>query len=262
MPDKTSALRPKVRQAFRQMGYEVHRVSQDRSARSPAPIATKPAVSPENDPEQVLKLALSNVAPAEVIDVGANIGQYAELIREFGVEGPMISFEPLPGEHEQTERFASSDPLWQVAPRMALGSETGSAEINVSQNSYSSSLLPILEEHVSGAPESAYVDKIPVDVRRLDDVLEELSFNVTKGWLKVDTQGFEHQVLFGAPATLAKCVAVQTEISLVPLYAGQVPAWETIALLGEAGFDLAYTMPVFASEGRMLQIDAIFVRRP
>jgi FkbM family methyltransferase len=262
MAANSSSLRPKVRQAFRQLGYEIHRL--DGESANAQPPVNAPAPAPpvaDDDPSHVLKMAFAETEPLALIDVGANHGGFVDEVREQGFAGPAISFEPLPEAYSKLRARAAIDPLWEVAPRMALGAEIGNTEINVSANSYSSSLLPMTGELPEIAPQTTYVDKVPVEIGRLDDVLADLSFDPARGYLKVDTQGFEHQVLLGAPETLKACVAVQAEISLVPMYIGAAPTWQTIALLGEAGFDLAYTSPVFASEGRMLQIDAIFTRR-
>lgn len=247
-------LRPRIRSAFRRVGYEVHRLPTE-----PPSIAREPSTNTQMPQARQI---IEQVSPAVVIDVGANSGEYAFDLREKGFAGEIVSFEPLPDAHAELVERAASDPLWIAAPRMALGDRPGTTEINVAGNSYSSSMLEMLALHASEAPGSAYVDKARCEVSRLDDALDRLGVTVTDAFLKIDTQGYEHQVLLGATRTLARCVAVQIEISLVPLYAGAVPTWKTIALLGEAGFDLAYTAPVFqAEDGRMLQIDGTFVRR-
>lgn len=247
-------LRPRIRQAFRRVGYEVHRLPAERQ-----PIARE---STTNVQVPQGRRILEQLAPTVVLDVGANSGDYACDLRENGFAGEIVSFEPLPDAHAELAQRASDDPLWIAAPRMALGDRPGTTEINVAGNSYSSSMLEMLDLHASEAPGSAYVDKTRCEVATLDDALDRLGITAADAFLKIDTQGFEHQVLLGATRTLARCLAVQVEISLVPLYEGVVPTWRTIALLGEAGFDLAYTAPVFqASDGRMLQIDGTFVRR-
>lgn len=247
-------LRPRIRRAFRRLGYEVHRLPAQEQSSIKAP--TNEVLVPQG--ERILE----EVDPAVVLDVGANSGEYALDLRKIGFSGEIISFEPLPDAHAELLERAAEDPKWIAAPRMALGDQPGKTEINVAGNSYSSSMLEMLDLHASEAPGSEYVDKATCEVARLDDALERIGVGASNAFLKIDTQGFEHQVLLGAQQTLANCLAVQIEISLTPLYAGVVPTWKTIALLGEAGFDLAYTAPVFqSSDGRMLQIDGTFVRR-
>ncbi len=52
---------------------------------------------------------------------------------------------------------AGRDPKWHVNPRCAIGDYDGEIEINISGNSVSSSVLPMMESHSSAAEGSAYV---------------------------------------------------------------------------------------------------------
>ena len=67
-----------------------------------------------------------------VIDVGANIGQTADLLRRFGYHGKIISIEPLKYCHEEITKKSTGDPGWIIAPRCAVGDQEGTIEILVS----------------------------------------------------------------------------------------------------------------------------------
>src|SRR5580698_2724964 len=196
-----------------------------------------------------------------VVDVGANAGQFAAQCRDIGYRGQIISFEPSATAHSELLHAAAGDSLWTVADRMALGASTGEVEINISANSFSSSILPMLDSHLSVAPESAYVQRDKVPMRRLDDVLETVAVN-HKIFLKLDVQGFEPQVLQGAIRTLALTRAVQLEMSLLPLYEGEVLMPEMCADMSARGFKLWDLEPSFRDpeSGRLLQVDGIFTR--
>jgi FkbM family methyltransferase len=198
-----------------------------------------------------------------VIDVGANDGQFARQCRAHGFQGEIISFEPTLSAHTSLLQSAASDPLWTVADRMALGASTGEAEINIAANSFSSSILPMLDSHLSAAPESAYLQKEKVPLRRLDDVLPTTSPN-RKIFLKLDVQGYESQVLAGAPQLLSQTSAVQLEMSLLPLYEGEILMPEMTGQMLAKGFHLWDIDPSFRDQatGRLLQVDAIFTRHP
>ena len=63
---------------------------------------------------------------------------------------------------------------------------------------------------------------------RLDDVLEDY-VTVDEGTslaLKMDVQGFEGEVLDGAPRTLEYIKLIHTEMSLCPLYDGEAPFFD------------------------------------
>ncbi len=105
-----------------------------------------------NTEEAILRNLLARLRPEVVLDVGANIGQFAQGVRGAGYTGRIISFEALPDIHVELQKIASRDPQWTVAPCAALGSERGSAQINVAGNVASSSLLPMLPAHSTAAP--------------------------------------------------------------------------------------------------------------
>lgn len=197
-----------------------------------------------------------------VLDVGANTGGYAATLREAGYRGRILSFEPLSSAHARLTLAAERDPNWSVAPRMALGDRDADVAINIAGNSASSSLLPMTDQHKSAAPESSYVGIESVTVRRLDAFQHPLLDSSASPFLKIDTQGYEPQVLAGAAGILPKLVGVQLEMSLQHLYEGQSLWRDVIAFLETAGFELWALVPGFfePATGRMLQCDGIFFR--
>lgn len=204
-----------------------------------------------------------------VLDVGANTGQFVHQCRAAGYQGEILSFEPSAAAHAALLQSAASDPQWTVADRVALGATTGEVEINIAANSYSSSILPMLDSHLAAAPNSAYLQKEKVPLRRLDDLLaHHLADHPTTTapshhiFLKLDVQGYESQVLAGAAQLLHHTLAVQLEMSLLPLYDGETLMPQMHAAMTAKGFDLWDLEPSFRdpATGRLLQIDAIFTR--
>jgi SAM-dependent methyltransferase len=65
-----------------------------------------------------------------VLDVGANTGQFAKQLRNFGFFGKIVSFEPLSSAFELLRQNADSDPKWEVI-NCALGETNVTKEINV-----------------------------------------------------------------------------------------------------------------------------------
>ncbi len=199
-----------------------------------------------------------------VLDVGANDGQFASEIRRSGYTGRVVSFEPLSQAHAKLSQASEGDHMWDVYPRCALGDHNGEVEINIAGNSLSSSILPMLESHRSAAPESAYQGKESVQLKTLDSVAGKYLKDAKAPLLKIDTQGFEWQVLDGALDTLPHIKGILVELSLVPLYEGQHLWREVIERLEAKGFALWAFMPVFSdqSSGRTLQVDGLFYRIP
>ncbi|PPD41667.1 MAG: FkbM family methyltransferase [Methylocystis sp.] len=203
-------------------------------------------------------LALNKVET--VLDVGANIGQFATTLRQAGYKGRILSFEPQSAAHAELVRAAANDPLWDVAPRCAVGAAPGEIEMNISQNSVSSSALPILEQHTGSAPASRYVDKEKASVIRLDDC--DLFPRDRPTFLKIDTQGFEYEVLKGAPELLKSLVGVQMEASLAPLYEGQPDLLALIEHMRTAGYGIWTINQEFTDREtwRLLQANLLFFR--
>jgi FkbM family methyltransferase len=198
-----------------------------------------------------------------VFDVGANVGQFGiELRKHVGFRGRIVSFEPLKSAHDALTRAAARDDSWEVAERVAIGAEQGTTTIHVSANSVSSSVLPMLSSHTSAAPGSAYERSERVSVVTLDSVALSRIRRDDIAFLKIDTQGYEAEVLKGAKQTLDRVAGLQLELSLVPLYAGQTLMPELLNAVQGIGFETWDFSPVFvdAKTGRVLQMDAIFFK--
>ena len=197
-----------------------------------------------------------------VLDVGAAVGAYGTELRRFGYQGRIVSFEPLSKAYAALLSVSDPDPGW-AAVHTALGQDDGETEINVAGNSDSSSLLPMLDAHRAVAPHANYIGVETIRVQKLDDVAAEHTARAQHPFLKIDTQGFERQVLAGATKTMPAIVGLQIELSFVPLYEGSMLAHEAISDLYEQGFllealEAGLRDPV---SGQMLQADGLFFRQ-
>jgi len=198
-----------------------------------------------------------------VLDVGANRGQWATELRASGYAGRIVSLEPLAEPYAALVERSETDHNWS-AQRLALGEEDGPSKISVAGNLVSSSMLPMTERHIEGAPASAPVGTESVHVARLDSVSQELLGEGTRVFLKLDVQGYELSALRGAEDTLDAVRVIEAELSLVELYAGQPLLPEVFEFLRGHGFDCIGLDPGFTdpSTGDMLQADGLFVRGP
>lgn len=250
-------IRFRARRLANSVGYDIHKLSEAPTA--PVEPERPPTILPSTD-EAIADL-MEVARPRAVIDVGANVGQFARKMRDLGFDGPIISFEPQPEAHAALSAAAEHDPEWTVAPRCAVGASNGSAQILVASNSETSSMLETLDLLTDNAPTAVNIGAAETPVRRLDDLLAELGFDPKDSLLKVDTQGFESEVLRGAALTLPVVAAAHVELSLAPLYDGQALASEIFALFGAAGLELSIINDCFnAGDGRILQIDGGFTR--
>jgi FkbM family methyltransferase len=205
---------------------------------------------------------LRSYAIDTVLDIGANSGQFAEYLRkDLGYTKRILSFEPLSSAFSLLKAKTDNDPYWD-AFNIALGDTEGPSEIYIARNSYSSSLLDMLPSHLRSAPNSGYTGKETVEVKKLDSIFENLCDVNSTVYMKIDTQGFESKVLKGAQNALQRIHTVQMEMSLVPLYKGEMLFDELYSLMNEYGYSLVAIMPGFAdiNSGQLLQVDGIFHR--
>jgi hypothetical protein len=116
------------------------------------------------------------------------------------------------------------------------------------------------EAHRTAAPGSDYVATEPVTVTTLAAVVEEHGLDPARTMVKIDTQGFEDEVLRGAGDLVGRFAALQLELSFVELYAGQRLHDELVRDLGSAGYRIHQLEPGFSDQqGRLLQVDGLFV---
>ena len=194
-----------------------------------------------------------------VLDVGANVGQYASELRAYGYRGRIISFEPLPDAFAKLSAAAAGDALWEVR-NVAAGAAPARLTMHVSENSVSSSLLRVTSASVAAAPASRATRTTEVDVITLDKVLADAAG--ARIMLKIDTQGYEWSVLQGCGVELAKVLLLDVEMSLQPLYDDTilfetVDNWIVQQGFRRLGFDTSFWN---RDSGELLGLDGIYAR--
>ena len=143
-----------------------------------------------------------------------------------------------------------------------IGEKEKEVELNISENSYSSSVLQILPTHVEAAPQSKYISKEMISIKRLDSLHEINIDKFNKIFLKIDTQGYEEQALMGAEKILSKVEGIQMELSLQPLYKGQSTFTELYEKIKKLNFSLWDLRTGFKNikTGQIYQVDGIFFK--
>jgi FkbM family methyltransferase len=193
-----------------------------------------------------------------VVDVGANKGQFAAFARNCFPQCRIVSFEPLDRPARIYESLFHDDTRTRLV-RAAVATERGSVLMHVTAKDDSSSPLAVgkLQTQAFG---SVVVDTIEVPCGPLSDYLLDDDLG-QENLLKVDTQGFELQVLRGADGLLDRFSAIYCELSFKELYVGQSLASEVIAHLFHRQFSLAgvYNLTSDRNLGQ-LQADMLFVR--
>lgn len=196
-----------------------------------------------------------------ILDIGANTGQFAQMIRKIGYTKKILSFEPLSSAFALLEKNAKKDLQWDVF-NFALGSKEEKRVINIALNSVSSSFLDIMPSHLKAAAGSQYLGSETVNIKPLDAIYHNLLKQKNNIYIKIDAQGFEAEIIKGAEKSLNYISTIEMEMSLVPLYSGETLFNELYASMIKKGYRLIFVEPAFASPhtGELLQINGIFHR--
>ncbi len=198
-----------------------------------------------------------------VLDVGARLGEYGTWLRANGYTGRIVSFEPVAENFDQLRQAAAGDPKWTVH-RFALGSEGGRRDINVTGGTnFSSFLEPTAYASSEFGQRVSVSRRESVEIRRLDDLWDEAveMDGKPRVYLKMDTQGWDIEVLKGAASSLPSVLALQSEISVQAIYQGIPSHASSIEYLTQLGFELSGLFPVSLDRCmRVIDFDCVAVR--
>jgi len=125
-----------------------------------------------------------------VVDVGANIGYYTVLLADkVGKKGKIYAFEPDLANFEILEKNIKANKLENiVAIKAAVGSKQGKLKLYKSEENYGDHRLYGKEKGIE-----------EVKIVKLDDVIKEKI-----DLIKIDTQGWEPEVIEGAKKIIEK----------------------------------------------------------
>jgi FkbM family methyltransferase len=212
---------------------------------------------------QVLKRLLNLLTIDCVIDVGANRGQFAHELRAIGYTGYLISFEPVHREYVILSESLKMDTKWR-GYQLALGAEDRTARIHVITSStvMSSLLRPLFR---FGHSEEEMED---IGMKRLDGMFDEICSSLPnfpalpRVFLKMDTQGYDLEVFKGAERCIGKILALQSELSIKPLYDNMPDYHEALHAYEQAGFEV-HNLSVVSrvATGGLQEINCLMRRR-
>lgn len=193
-----------------------------------------------------------------VLDVGANRGQFAENLRRIGYKGRICSFEPIPYEFEHITRLFVNDPNWRGFP-IALGNSNGE------QILYVPSASTAMSSFLKPKDASWQLTEISVPIRKLDDVFEEAVTGIPQPnvMLKIDTQGYDLEVVKGGMNCMARVTCLQSEVAITPIYEGVPTYLSVLAEYEKLGFQLVGFAEVFRQEASasLVEANCLLVRR-
>lgn len=197
-----------------------------------------------------------------ILDVGANEGQFAIMIRKIFPETNLRLFEPLP---DCMSKLESLRELLNPAQfyYYALGDKNSTTVMFANDFSPSSSILPMTNLHREIWEESKHDKKIEIKVCKLDDIwkIEKFSY-YSKILLKIDVQGYEMNVLKGAKSVLKHIDTIVLEINFKNFYEGQCSFEVIHSFLSEHGFHFSGIMEQFfdSKDGSILFADICYMK--
>jgi FkbM family methyltransferase len=184
-------------------------------------------------PQEPMTLGLIDQLVAEgdiVIDVGAHFGTHAlRAARASGPLGRVYAFDPQPSNLDLVCRNANANDLQNiVAVCAAVGTQNGFVQLNLQRDTDRSRLSLRLRN-----PNNLPI-RFEVPIRRLDSFL--VANSITKvALLKIDTEGYELEVLRGLGERIADCRNIVLEMLEGE---GEDERAAVCDLLSAAGFEL------------------------
>ncbi len=199
-----------------------------------------------------------------VIDVGANAGQFALSLRLHGYSGRIASFEPLTDAYGELVKRSESDHTW-LAFKLALGSSSQPAIINTHAASEFSSLLTANKyAHERFRWRARTTGTQEVAMQTLENMWPEVAYNMEnpRALLKLDTQGYDLEVLAGSGSMLDHVRAVQVEVSLKPIYDGAPHYLQVLDEFERLGFEVTGLYPVSRDKQSLaiIEYDCVMTR--
>lgn len=135
-----------------------------------------------------------------ILDVGANVGNYAIMLRENNITLPIFAFEPHPVAFKKLEKAASAHHFIPV--KRGAGDTSATAVIYDYAGNGGSEHASMYKEVISDIRNSK-VEEVSIDLVSLDQFVTENKISKI-ALLKIDTEGHELNVLKGAKDTIAK----------------------------------------------------------
>ncbi len=197
-----------------------------------------------------------------ILDVGANDGWFAKVVFRYAPNFKVISFEPLKSMLPFLEEIKKSKSNYSYE-NMGLGKIEGASIIKEYFTTGLSSMKEINSEYKYNSMyfNDEIKDEYSVEVITLDNYIKS---NGIKGdlCLKIDTQGFEMEVLQGAYQLFKenRIKVVLIELMTLEKYKGAKLYNDIIIFLEGFGFRLCdIHTSYYENNGKLSEFDAVFI---
>jgi hypothetical protein len=139
--------------------------------------------------------------------------------------------------------------------QMGLGKEDATLKLNVAG-------LDVLSSFLTMKKSDQHFREVEVPVKRMENIFSEVLGESRKPFVKIDTQGFELEIINGFGAKASEVIGWQLELSVQPMYEEQPVIEEMIAKMRELGFSLWKILPGLRDPATLqaYELDGIFFR--
>ncbi len=170
--------------------------------------------------------ALPDYRPAIIFDVGANVGQSCTAYAAALPDARIHAFEPVPATFDKLAAAVADHPHI-TAHRLALGRDAGTARMAMAAGGSTTARIVQGEGPAQGM----------VDVRMAPGYVVAAELGVEAiSYLKIDTEGFDLDVVLGFAPMLGRVDFVQVEAGMNPYNRTHVPFRALEDALRECGF--------------------------
>jgi FkbM family methyltransferase len=195
--------------------------------------------------------------PATIIDIGAHIGEWSLLAHTIFPEASILMLEAQDSKAAALDKVVQAHP-GKIRSRIALLGPESREDVPFHE----------CDTAPTGSSVLAFTSPEPLTfrvVRRRMETLDNVLANAgiaSPDFLKLDVQGFELEVLKGAPNALAAAEAVLLEVSTLAQYEGAPLFHEVVAFMHSHGYHVydVCTLMRQRTENTLVQVDVIFVK--
>lgn len=179
---------------------------------------------------------------SNVLDIGANTGQFYKEFKSVFPESSILSIE---GNPKCEKELVKVNPNSKI---MLLGKEKGITSFYTSTET-----CPGASMYKETTQWYDNFNEITLPVKILDDLEGEFDY------IKMDTQGSELDIIKGGISKILQCKILQLELSISRFNKGAPLASEIISFLGSLGFEILDIGSLFYWKNQLNQSDFVFL---
>ncbi len=188
-----------------------------------------------------------------IIDVGAHGDGFTSVFAKNFPDCKIIAYDPLKStlsnNIKRLKKFSNI-----IYKETALGNETCTKSMNITEHSYSSTFLDINVSSLNKCKKKMYSvqQTVQVQMDKMDNELERVNKILL---IKIDTQGYELNILMGGVETLRKTKYILIELCNHNDYVNNPQYYEVDTFLRDHNFTL---FQIFSPLGDGLEFDCLY----